>query len=935
MATTRHTAHFPPITAGTGRLAASVTAVDVGEALGAAAQRGDFVAFDEVLGGLEDLGRTAARAWYRRNRTLLARQAQEGFLQAHSLRTNQVVVQHLAAVALAPTPEQAAKWFGFTAWGRSENVRTDLVVGRMVANGADWCARFLDAACGLRFSGENDYDVRKVAVYGVPVLGWFGLPVPEHPTFARAWAMRLRFLVYAAMWDARQRQAPPAERVVPRDGWDPALVTSVVRGEDGAPQLRQVRAADLDLAEVLRQDPVLPDALSLAVRTPGALGALPPEVVEGWSVAEAVSELLHDGRLDRVRVVQDVLGALTRDDSAGTQKVLSSLLAAARFGPDDARDRVALLQGVVATARAAVVSVVLPALLPVVQDADELAELASTVFARKEKKAKTDLLRALTARDADQRFPRAGVERALRIATAVDDESLAQRARRALDGLGVAAPQPTTPAPPPDLLWAPAQTGPVPRPLVPVEPDAGSVTAAITATAVRPEPCSAAVLVDVFVRWGWLDADAVRRLLASPPTDTWGASDAVTVGTLWALGNLTRATFEQDVGETGRHYSGEPGPEPGRQWAVTSTPVTRAFELLLLREAMLAVGSVPMLLSTPTDESGALAFGVLVERLRVLAGTGCGELDLMQALLRLEPADPDRVRELDGLSVPVRPAVPTSAGWRRLLGRGAGGAADAVAIVAEWVGGGGLPTLECALQPEGPSVRSVELPVGLEAFPSVPRGLFLGHDPSVEKPWYFWGVAPESTVGVVPWWPELVAAKCAGAFDQTGKFPPRTLPWLAAAPGPAGPALHHLLALTMGHADEGMRLHAVDGVLTLVADARFDPTLFEDSCLRLLGEGELRLARWASAWEQAALGGGLAPLWGTLVRVVDRAAGAATKPAGLSDLLAMARRYAPSVPRCSAPPPSVVALASAPAGSKAALEARAWVAQHAGAGLPT
>jgi hypothetical protein len=233
-----------------GRLlhAATVTAVDVGEALEAAAQAGDFVTFDEVLGRLDEAGMRAAKAWYRGNRTRLAKLAQESFLQANALRSNQVVVQHLAAVALAPTPEQAAKWFGFTAWGRSENVRTDLVVGRMVANGADWCARFLDAACGIRFSGENDYDARKVAVFGLPVLGWFGLPVPEHPTFARAWGMRLRFLLDAAAWDARQRKAPPAERVVPREGWDPSLVTSVVRDASGGAVLRQEPAGALTLA---------------------------------------------------------------------------------------------------------------------------------------------------------------------------------------------------------------------------------------------------------------------------------------------------------------------------------------------------------------------------------------------------------------------------------------------------------------------------------------------------------------------------------------------------------------------------------------------------------------------------------------------------------------------------------------------------------------
>ena len=903
-----------------------MTAVDVGEALEAAAQDGDFVAFDAVLRRLDEAGLRAAKAWYRGNRSRLARLARATFLQANALRTNQVVVQHLAAVALAPTPEQAGKWFGFTAWGRSENVRTDLVVGRMVANGPDWCASFLDAACGIRFTGENDYDVRKLAIYGLPVLGWFGLPVPDHPTFARAWTMRLRFVVYAAMWDARQRKAAPAERVVPRDGWDPALVTSVVRDAGGFPQLRKVPAADLDLAEVLRQDPVLPDALSLAVRTPGALGALPPEVVEGWGLEEAARELLDEGLLDRDRVVGDVLGALTREDTAGTQKGLTALLAAAGFGPDDARDRVPLLQGVMATARASVTSVVLPALLPSLRSADELAELAATVFSRKEKKAKTDVLKELTTKDAVRRFPRDGLVAALSVAAQADDESLADRARKALVRLGVDTPQPAAPDDTGDL-WSLPSTGSVSRPLVPIEPAAAAVTAAISAAAVSATACDAARLVDVFVRWGWTDGTSLRDLLAHPPVQGWGASDALMVGTMWAERRVTRETLEYEAAEAGRHYSGDRSPNRQRQWAVTSTPVTRAFELLFLKEAMLSVGSVPMLLSTPTDESGGLAFTALVERLRALAETGCGELDLMQALLRLEPVDPGRLRGLHGLSVPVRPAVPTNKGWRGRLARTAGGAPDAVAIVSEWVAGGGLPPLESELVAEGPLVRPVELPVDLDAFPSVPRDLFLGHDPLIEKPWYFWGVTPEATVGVVPWWPELLAAKSAGAFDQTGKFPPRCLPWLAFAPGPAGPGLHHLLALTLSHADEAMRLHAVDATLTLIANGRFDAGLFEGACLRLLEGGELRLARWVSAWEQVALGCGLALVWPTLLRVVDTAAAGTTKPAGLSDLLAVGRRYAPSAPTGSAPPAAVASLAGSRGSSKAAVEARAWVAQ--------
>jgi len=113
-----------------------------------------------------------------------------------------------------------------------------------------------------------------------------------------------------------------------------------------------------------------------------------------------------------------------------------------------------------------------------------------------------------------------------------------------------------------------------------------------------------------------------------------------------------------------------------------------------------------------------------------------------------------------------------------------------------------------------------------------------------------------------------------------------------------------------------------------MAQGRFDSALFEQVCLRLLDSGSLRLARTASAWEQVILGGGLSLLWPALASVADRACGLDRKPAGLADLLAMGRRYAPSVPAGATPgsvPGGVARLAGTKGGSKAAVEARAWV----------
>jgi hypothetical protein len=138
------------------------------------------------------------------------------------------------------------------------------------------------------------------------------------------------------------------------------------------------------------------------------------------------------------------------------------------------------------------------------------------------------------------------------------------------------------------------------------------------------------------------------------------------------------------------------------------------------------------------------------------------------------------------------------------------------------------------------------------------------------------------------------------------------------------------VATTLGHADERCRLLAVDAALTLIARGRFDTSLFEQACLRLLERGELRLARTAAAWEQVVLGGGMRPLWPAVTAVVEAACSLERRPAGLADLLSMARRYAAAEPGAVAPP-AVVAVAEGKGASKVHVEARAWVRDVPGA----
>lgn len=907
--------------------------MSVGDDLARAARRGDFAAFDAVLDRLDAAGLKDAKAWYRSARSELAQRADAGWGRDESERRSLHACRQLAAVALAPGPQRAAAWFGlrsFGAWGEAGRA---VVVARMAAMGRDWCAAFLEAASRLRFTGESEAEAARLAIFGAPVLGHFALRLPQGPAYARGWAEQHRRLISSAWWDHEldRRRAAGADRRHP----SPASTTLVWFDDTGQVQDRQVLLRDLTLADVLRLDPLLPEALSAATATAGALGAFMGQAGEGWRLEGAVRDLLVEGRLDRSRVLEDALDALTRQDTPGTHKALAALLMAVGIEAEDVRSRVPLLQGLMATTHASVTPVLLPPLLDCVDDESEMAELALTVFARREKKVKAELLRALSAKDGVARFGRAAVVAGLAQAAELEDESLAVRARRTLEALGAPVPaRPPAAAVTGGGLW---QSRPLPSTVEPfqcVDPTPAALAAAVSAAAVTASVTETARFLDVLVRWAWKDVDGLREhLVTMVAPQTGGQPLVLAMARDWATGALTASTHAREVAKAGFVHSGEQPPWTSENSTYYSLPATAAFERLLVAETLLGLGRVPRLLSTPRGEDAVVAFDDLVDAVASQRGSGCGELDLFQALLRLEPVEPARLERLAGLELPVRPRRAPGP-LRSMLrlgggGRGSRSVPDAVGLVRQWVSGGGLPGLVLDHRPDGVHVAPVVPPVPGSVFPSVPRGLVAGHDPARKTDLYPWNVTPSNTVGVVPHWPDLVAAKVQQQFDQVSRDPPRWLPWLVSTAGSAGVALHHAVAATLSHEDEAARLQAVDAALTLVAQGRFDPDVFRDVCLRLLDAGELRLARTANAWEQVVLGGGLAPLWPALAAVVDRSCTRERKPVGLADLLSSARRWAASVPAASEPgalPGGVSALADARGSSKASLEARAWVA---------
>jgi hypothetical protein len=326
--------------------------------------------------------------------------------------------------------------------------------------------------------------------------------------------------------------------------------------------------------------------------------------------------------------------------------------------------------------------------------------------------------------------------------------------------------------------------------------------------------------------------------------------------------------------------------------------------------------------STPTRTDGTLDLPTLVDRLRGYGDTPVGPADLFLALLRLEPLPQDPPDGLDEVRAPLWSADSHPARWS--LRRRPAPATTAADLVRRWVEGGGLPRFPTRHEGGAVNLDPVRLPLDLADVPGMPAELETGHVDGVQDEYYDWGLTVETGVGVAPGWADLLAARIQRQFDQAGRMPPRWLPLMASSPDP-GPAVVHVVAATLSHADEDHRLLAVDSALVLMGRGRWNPDDYTACCRHMLADGVLRLARLAHAWEQLILAGGLQLLWPTVTAVLDDAAALDRKPPGLADLLGMVRRYVGAVPD-PVLPDAVHALAESRGSSKAKAEAAALVA---------
>jgi hypothetical protein len=267
-----------------------------------------------------------------------------------------------------------------------------------------------------------------------------------------------------------------------------------------------------------------------------------------------------------------------------------------------------------------------------------------------------------------------------------------------------------------------------------------------------------------------------------------------------------------------------------------------APHLLLLNrcaEILAAVegGPPPLLLATPTEPTGHVDPGTLVERLEAVEAAGAepGPADLQQALLRLpRTIGPDAVRRAAALTSPA--------------GR----------VAARWLGEGGPPVPDVSMRPlDGGrpepviDARTTGLPLVDAVFTAPPKYVYGDHG------WYrrIW---PR----LLPSHPEVVAAHLLPHLRQQYHYGPGTalgeIIDLTAGDGPFAEAIALCLARQLvqrrsERADSALLTMAVRGDLPAAALGRH--------LGRLARDGEIQPVRGVEALERAVEAGAHADVW--------------------------------------------------------------------------
>ncbi|MEU8399878.1 DUF6493 family protein [Nonomuraea sp. NPDC048892] len=652
-----------------------------------------------------------------------------------------------------------------------------------------------------------------------------------------------------------------------------------------------------------------------------------------WQVVETVVRLVDAGRLDRVAVLDAVVGRLLRD-GPGALVPLAGLHD--RLDPDideayaRADDYVRLLPaGPVAVADLAL------AQLRRLEEAGRLeeelfAEAMRALAFRPEKK----LLRAAMSWAGDAVLRDAGrtgtVLEALALIFAQDTLALQDRAVRLAVKLAPGAGQEAREA----VREAAAELPDELRERVSAAFGGGIAAAQAPAAlplivpsvpSMPPPIASPGELVQALTALRWAqDVHVFERLLAGLAEWSHRAPDELreALQPWWhplhpvAYGHYGSEIHENLIEAVNRTFFAFAAPEHSRSLTLAASGMRRRpaspgpLDRLYLRRAMELLTpfeegtGYPILLATPTTGTGHLDPATLLDRLELLEAEGVQALpaDLAQALLRLP-------RTFTELEVERAGRLTSEAGRE----------------CATWMRNGGLTD-----PPVNMSVRRWRryYQTGwhlLQAEPETPDGL------------------PEEIRAVfevrsghsytLTWWPlalpahrELAAAHLAGYLPSSmgsSDGQTRALAVLAHGDGPLGLATAYALACGMSHEKTGERVAATDAFLTLAARGEVPARELGKAVTDLVTQEFIRLNRVVSVLDDATQAGAHEAVWAVITHVLP---GLLPKEgerprAGAADLLAAGARAA-RIAGARADLPEVAAVAARKGSSRLVLEAR-------------
>ncbi|MFG2710916.1 DUF6493 family protein [Streptomyces goshikiensis] len=717
------------------------------------------------------------------------------------------------------------------------------------------------------------------------------------------------------------------------------------------------RSARRPLPVALREDPRVGELVPLLFRTAEPAATLTwyadPQAPEHWP--SALTALAHEGIVERRTLVDGCVARLLRGGRPGALKFYQVLLQRLDLTPAELREHTADWIAMTADAPSALAGHAQQVLAGLSEagelPAERLAEMSAGVLFRPEKKlvrAQLVLLGKALRRDREARHV---LLPAVAGAFGHEDTALQERAlgligkhlrpgdeelrtelgfqagllspvhrRAAVALLGAVGDGDFGDEPPYEEILPPAPV----RRRMPAEAQTLAETVELVAALVNsrnPTVAEFESALDGLVRYAHHDRTALATALRPALAGRWWATGdrQAEAGQVHGL-ELVAAAVLGCV----RAYDLRPGNVPrdnGHHQGCVHSMLSEVIADRLREAAHHAVtGTLPFLLATPTWDTGSLEPGELVERLAAYGRLGVepAPADFAQALLRVrrDPAAAEAAR-----------ALGTREGER----------------LAAWLTTAGEPPAllrrvrEPDLSPRGhwwdrdwETVRRIvietsERPVFQAEFPQSFHKLGRPRKGNGHRCYWvpddaaYGAVLPEDRETQAAWLlPEVTV--CA-ALDGRGAGV--RLSRLAELGGPAGPAVHLVVATGLGarHAED--RLAAVDALLVLAARGELDTALLGRDVAELLRLGTVKPNRLADAARTIAATGAYATTWavldGALPALLAAGAGAAR---GAGELLAVAADCVERSGACGPGPGGLAAVASRPGSSQLVTQAR-------------